>query len=579
MRIIRNVILCGLLAASTSVPLIAQEGVSGRGSSGSPAFPGGAGGYPGGGGLDMGSEMGMPGMSGIPSGPMKPKQVRRTVVQTIMVPISPEELAEGQEYQAAMAALRAEDRTPEQKAAAKEALAKLVEKQFDRDLETREKEVAELEARTKKLRQQFDKRKAAKAEIIALRLQTLQNEIDGLGFPSAESNASIPVPGGEYPGAPAYGRPTTGTPIGLPGPPSIPDDELRPNLPKKGLQPSDDNAATYPVNGPNLIRNGEFEEFDRQEDGAANWVHWVPQGSEHKRVAGQGIDGSAAFLIRNERLFSDSQSVMTQQINYTGDSPRIRFTAQVKCDTDAGKRVVIWITLIDSQGDAQDVHPDADPLHGNGEWCGYQCEAAIPKDTKKIIFNIGNKEPGDLWLDSLKAEYLDGSRTGILLKNPSFKDGPNGWGTGANPETVEYTVSDKGGVNETQAARIHKTADKYFPIAEWTQRLEYDGKSPAIELSAQVKTKDARKAVLDVLFLDDKDEWIKHEWAAYIGDQRGDPQPLTHDFQEYKGTVAIPPNTESIVIGLQDYGPGDVWFDDVKAVYRNELPQEPNNVP
>ena len=126
--------------------------------------------------------------------------------------------------------------------------------------------------------------------------------------------------------APACKAQATSSPIGLPGPPSIPDDEFRPNLPKKGLQPSDDNAATYPVNGPNLIRNGEFEEFDRQEDGAANWVHWVPQGSEHKRVAGQGIDGSAAFLIRNERLFSDSQSVMTQQINYTGDSPRIRFT-------------------------------------------------------------------------------------------------------------------------------------------------------------------------------------------------------------------------------------------------------------
>ena len=413
MRIIRNVILCGLLAASTAVPLLAQEGRSG----GSPfggGLPGGSSGYPDGG-------MVMPGMGGMPSGPMKPQLVRRTVVETIMVPISPEELVEGQEYQAALAALRAEDRTPEQKTAAKEALAKLIEKQFARDLETREKEVAELETRTKKLRQQLDKRKTAKAEIIALRLQTLQNEIDGLGFPSTEGNGAITAPGmGEFPGsagaydAPAYGQPLTSTPIGLPGPPSIPDDVFRPIRPR---------PAT--------------------------------------------------------------------------------------------------------------LNPPAEPI-----------------------------APG-----------------ANLLKNPSFEGRPNQWGTGANPETVEYTVSDKGGVNESQAARIHKTADVYFPIAEWTQRIEYDGRSPAIELSAMVKTKDATKAVLDVLFLDDKDAWIKHEWAAYIGEPSDDPQPLTHDFKEYKGTVAIPPNTKTIVIGLQDYGPGDVWFDDVRAIYRNELPKEPNNVP
>jgi hypothetical protein len=402
MRIIRNVILGGLLAASTSVPLLAQGD----------AFGPGAG---------MGSMSGMPGMGGMPSGPMKPQLVRRTVVETIMVPISPEELAEGQEYQAALAALRAEDLTPEQKTAAKEALAKLIEKQFARDLDTREKEVAELETRTKKLRQQLDKRKTAKAEIIALRLQTLQNEIDGLGFPSTEGNGAITAPGmGEFPGSAVVPRASFG-----------------------GNAPAYDPPAELPATNP----------------------------------------------------------LRTLKDDYPGPGPAT--------------------------------------------------EEPLPETP-----------PG-----------------ANLLKNPSFEDGPNGWGTGATPETVEYTVSDKGGVNETQAARIHKTANKYFPIAEWTQRVEYDGQSPAIEFSAQVKTKDARKAILDVLFLDDKEEWIKHEWAAYIGDQSDDPQPLSHDFKAYKGTVAIPPNTKTIVIGLQDYGPGDVWFDDVRAIYRNELPKEPNNVP
>lgn len=415
MRNFSHTLLWAVLAASTPILLPAQErSLPDVPVESIPGIPGGAG-FPG--GMAGG---GVPGMA-VPSGPLKPQLVRRTVIETHMVPVSPEELAESQEYQSALAALRAENRTPEQKAAAKEALGKLVEKQFDRDLATREKEVAELEARTKKLRQQFDKRKAAKAEIIALRLQTLQNEIDGLGFPSVDGNGAITAPGiGGFPGSAGVPRANS-----------------------EGDAPAYDPPAERPATNPLRTLN---DDYARPRPAAEEPLPETPPGAN-------------------------------------------------------------------------------------------------------------------------------------LLQNPSFEDGPDSWGTGATPETVEYTVSDKGGVNETQAARIHKTANKYFPIAEWTQRIEYDGKSPAIELSAMVKTKEARKAVLDVLFLDDKDEWIKHEWAAYIGDQSNDPQPLNHDFKEYKGTVAIPPNTKTIVIGLQDYGPGDVWFDDVRAVYREELPKEPNKVP
>lgn len=416
MRRIRYALLGGLLTVSAFGSLRAQEAI--------PELPPSAG-FPGSYADPTGvPAVGIPGMAA-PTRPLKPKLIRRSVTEEILVPVSPEELAEVQEYQAALTALRADDRTPEQKAAAKEALGKLVEKQFDRDLETREKEVAELEARTKKLRQQFDKRKAAKAEIIALRLQTLQNEIDGLGFPSTEGIGAVTAPG------------------------------------------------------------------------STGW---------HARVG------------------------VPAPYNSTHDAPAFQPLGEL---------------------------PATDPLETPIE----RFEPLNPKPATEKPLPKPN-QPG-----------------ANLLQNPSFEDGPNSWGTGGTPETVEYTVSDKGGVNETQAARIRKTANKYFPIAEWTQRIEYDGKSPAIEVSAQVKTQEARKAVLDVLFLDEKDEWIKHEWAAYIGDQSDDPQPLTHDFKEYKGTVAIPPNTKTIVIGLQDYGPGDVWFDDVQAVYRSELPKEPNNVP
>lgn len=165
-----------------------------------------------------------------------------------------------------------------------------------------------------------------------------------------------------------------------------------------------------------------------------------------------------------------------------------------------------------------------------------------------------------------------------LLKSPAFDDGPNGWSTGKNPPTVEYRIAENEGDSHGRAALIQKTENKYFPISDWTQKIDYNNDAPVIELSAQVKAKDVTKAILDVLFLDDKGEWIKHEWVSYIGDQSDDPKPLTHDWKEYKGAVAIPPKTKTIVIGLQDYGPGTIMFDDVSAVFLKELPKEPNNV-
>ncbi len=573
---------------------------------------------------------GMPGGAGPPGMITPAGQYRRVVTresfnQVKLVPLTAEEVLESKQFRDLLQHLSDATKTEAEKELGRKQLTELLEKQFTRDFDTREKDVVELEAKVKKLREQLDKRKAAKEKIIELRMTTIQNEIDGLGFPGGagmitgggftapdiapgdsygprlrEGLQPVPDP---YSAAPSHNAfspadyPSTRRPVSrdelesekksrspkssgtrpiLDNEPALKDSS---SFKPDPIDPLNEAAGSFPVAAKNLILNGEFEMFDRQEDRAEYWDNLVPQGSEHKRVDGQGIDGTAAFLIRNAETFGDSQSVVSQEINYTEGSYRIRFSAQVKCDTDAGKRVVIGIRFINGQGIAQDVQPDTDPFHGNGQWCRYECAAAIPKDTQKIIFKIGNKGPGDLWLDALRAEYLDGSPGGNLLGNPSFEDGPAHWGTGANPETVEYKIGDKGGTNLTRAAIIHKTADKYFPIAEWTQEIKYDGQSPVVQLSAAVKTENATKAILDVLFLDDKGEWIKHEWAAYIGDPSDEPKPLTHDWKEYKGAVAIPAGTKQIVIGLQDYGPGTVWFDDVSAVYLKELPKEPNNVP
>ncbi len=406
----------------------------------------------------------MPGMTagppgaGIPSGMYRRVVTRESFNLEKMVPLTAEEILESKQFQDLQQHMSDATKTDAEKELGRKQLAELLEKQFTRDFDTREKDVLELETRVQKLREQLNKRKAAKEKIIELRMTTIQNEIDGLGFPGGGGV----VPGGGFT-APAY----------------IPGSSFAPGMPnglEPTLEPNSDAPAYNPPNpAPSVPRAHPFS------------------------VPADGVP-----------------------VDATGFAP------------------------------APNVAPFAEP---------------VPVNTNS---------PVELPSADKKAEEGGGAN---LLQNPSFEDGPNGWGTGTNPETVEYKIGDKGGTNLTRAAIIHKTADKYFPIAEWTQPIEYDGKSPVIQLMATVKTKDATKAILDVLFLDDKGEWIKHEWAAYIGDQSAEPKPLTHDWKVYKGAVSIPAGTKQIVIGLQDYGPGTVWFDDVSAVYLKELPQEPNHLP
>lgn len=49
-----------------------------------------------------------------------------------------------------------------------------------------------------------------------------------------------------------------------------------------------------------------------------------------------------------------------------------------------------------------------------------------------------------------------------------------------------------------------------------------------------------------------------------------DDPPATYDWKQYQGAVAIPPGTKQILIAPQIYGPGTVWFDELKAEYTTE---------
>jgi hypothetical protein len=157
-----------------------------------------------------------------------------------------------------------------------------------------------------------------------------------------------------------------------------------------------------------------------------------------------------------------------------------------------------------------------------------------------------------------------------ILLNPSFEDGkdsPAHWSQGADIDGVEY-VWDKHQAYQGKASLcLHKTAKRYFPIAQWYQVVDRTGDKQNLKVSAQVKADGVTKAILDVGFLDDKGEWVSHQWAAYVGAKQANDPAVTHDWKEYAGAVQIPKEAKKLQICLQIYGPGKVWFDDVRAEY------------
>jgi len=198
----------------------------------------------------------------------------------------------------------------------------------------------------------------------------------------------------------------------------------------------------------------------------------------------------------------------------------------------------------------------------------------------------GSRMVRSIWIGVLSAALLSGvsqplaaqskpaaeknaAETGLALKNPGFEEGgkaPAGWEEGTAIGGVEYVWDKKTGYKSPASVCIKKTAERYFPIAEWRQTVPNTGKTAKLRLSAWVKAEQAYKGILDVWFVGEDGKEM-HQWAAYIGAKQPTDPPADHDWKEYSGVVAIPKGTKSIRIALQVYGPGTLWFDNVSAAY------------
>ena len=156
----------------------------------------------------------------------------------------------------------------------------------------------------------------------------------------------------------------------------------------------------------------------------------------------------------------------------------------------------------------------------------------------------------------------------------SFESGtsaPDEWKRGAAVPGVKYVYDRRVASDGKRSLSLQKSANRYFPIAGWSRLFKHKSDKSALKVTAKVKASKATKAVIDVLFLDKNEKWIKHKWVAYIGQKKPRDPVTTHDWKMYSGALEIPTGTRQIVIAFQIYGPGKVWFDELEARYVDSL--------
>jgi RNA polymerase sigma-70 factor (ECF subfamily) len=174
---------------------------------------------------------------------------------------------------------------------------------------------------------------------------------------------------------------------------------------------------------------------------------------------------------------------------------------------------------------------------------------------------------GALALPVASVSLTDG---GGVLKNSGFEDGvdsPDGWNKGAAIDGVAYIYETGVSHSGKHSISIKKDAQRFYPIAQWSQTFDYDGKSPAVQFTGWIKTTNVAKGTLDVQFLGPDGAVLGHRWVAYIGAKNTGDAPATFDWKEVGGVAKIPEGTKRITVALQDYGPGQVWLDDVTAKF------------
>lgn len=154
-----------------------------------------------------------------------------------------------------------------------------------------------------------------------------------------------------------------------------------------------------------------------------------------------------------------------------------------------------------------------------------------------------------------------------LVKNSDFERGLQHWKELMPASRADVRMEIVDGGRAGKAISFTKSTSRFFPFSLYDQRLP-DPPSTAkkIHFSAWIKAENVAKATLP-LFLDTGPDTGDIKWGAFVGELNEGDSPVTHDWKKYESTFDLPSNLVDVRVGLEMYGPGKVWIDDVEVTY------------
>lgn len=159
--------------------------------------------------------------------------------------------------------------------------------------------------------------------------------------------------------------------------------------------------------------------------------------------------------------------------------------------------------------------------------------------------------------------------TTLLFQNLGMEEGestPAAWVKGPAVAGVEQTWDRTIAHGGKASLCLKKTAQRYFPIAQWHQSVTVAPANTArkVRVRCWVKAQDVTKAIIDVTY---QAQQAGHQWAVYLGQKQPSDPVATHDWKLFEATVQVPAQASKVGIALQIYGPGTVWFDDLEVAW------------
>jgi len=274
-------------------------------------------------------------------------------------------------------------------------------------------------------------------------------------------------------------------------------------------------------------------------------------------------------------------------VEHTGTRRQITASCQVKAKGvysadidirffDAGGKPLLDEPVVSIGSDGADARPVAH------DWREYSGTVTVPEETATIQIALRMHGGGTVWFDDLKLDYVgpENAREAKVEEGPrsyALRDGfetghnvPDGWKRMRKVDGVRCFWDKKVACEGKASLCLKKTPKTFLPIAGWYKTLPCEQDAPGLRLSVKVKAENAYKAVVNVQFLDAYGADMAHRWAVYIGARSAADPPVSHGWKEYEGTVPIVGGATKIRIALQIYGPGTVWFDDLRLSYVSE---------